>query len=68
MVVYQRGESGLGETGFHQLCCKVRFYTRIRVVDFIATSNYGQKNKQDCKWDHIWEFVAQQLLSTRALI
>lgn len=68
MVVYQRGEKGLGELGFHQLHCIVRFYTSIRVVDSVATSYYGQKNKQDCKWNHTWEFVPQQLLSTRALI
>lgn len=45
MVVYQRLETGLGEIGFHQLCCKECFYTCIKVVEFIATSYYNQKNK-----------------------
>lgn len=45
MVAYQRWETGLWEIVFHQLCCKECFYTCIRVVDFIATSYYSQRNK-----------------------
>lgn len=41
MVVYQKGETGLGEIGFYQLRCKVCFYTCIRAVGFTATSYYG---------------------------